>query len=109
MLIDRNEEPREYGVGVVGDLLQIEQNSEVRPRFVRQQMDQLEDYRPYFSYWITTVQIIIMIITLCRYRYVGLSRFFFIQYQINDVVSTYLRMYIHILKAYFGKVCVLRN
>ena len=76
MLIDRNEEPREYGVGVVGDLLQIEQNSEVRPRFVRQQMDQLEDYRPYFSYWITTVQIIIMIITLCWYRYVGLSRFF---------------------------------
>ena len=70
MLIDRNEEPREYGVGVVGDLLQIEQNSEVRPRFVRQQMDQLEDYRPYFSYWITTVQIIIMIITLCWYRYV---------------------------------------
>ena len=60
LLIDRNEEPREFGVGVVGDLLQIEQNSEVRPRFVRQQMDQLEDYRPYFSYWITTVQIIIM-------------------------------------------------
>ena len=76
MLIDRNEEPREYGVGVVGDLLQIEQNSEVRPRFVRQQMDQLEDYRPYFSYWITTVQIIIMIITLCWYRYVVLSPFF---------------------------------
>ena len=72
-LIDRNEEPREFGVGVVGDLLQIEQNSEVRPRFVRQQMDQLEDYRPYFSYWITTVQIIIMIITLCWYRYVVLS------------------------------------
>ena len=79
-LIDRNEEPREFGVGVVGDLLQIEQNSEVRPRFVRQQMDQLEDYRPYFSYWITTVQIIIMIITLCWYRYVVLSLvYFFIQ------------------------------
>ena len=76
-LIDRNEEPREFGVGVVGDLLQIEQNSEVRPRFVRQQMDQLEDYRPYFSYWITTVQIIIMIITLCWYRYVVLSLVYF--------------------------------
>ena len=76
-MIDRNEEPREFGVGVVGDLLQIEQNSEVRPRFVRQQMDQLEDYRPYFSYWITTVQIIIMIITLCWYRYVVLSLVYF--------------------------------
>ena len=27
----------------------------------------MEDYRPYFSYWVTTVQVIIMIITMSWY------------------------------------------
>ena len=66
-ILDRDETPREYGVGLTGELLNIQYNDEPMPTFVRHQMDQMEDYRPYFSYWLTTVQIVIMIITLCWY------------------------------------------
>ena len=66
-VLDRDGSPREFGVGLAGELLQNEYDTEAIPTFVRQQMDEMEDYRPYFSYWITTVQIIIMIITLTWY------------------------------------------
>ena len=65
----RNQDPREFGVGAIGEILNIEQNSEHRPRFVRQQLDEMDDYRPFFSYWISTVQTIIMIIAIARYGF----------------------------------------
>ena len=66
----RDDEPGTYDpVGTIGDILQIELNEGQVPTFVRQQMDELEDYRPYFTYWISTVQIIIMIISLCWYGF----------------------------------------
>ena len=66
-VLDRDESPREFGVGLAGGLMQREYDSAAIPTFVRQQMDEMEDYRPYFSYWVTTVQIIIMIITMSWY------------------------------------------
>ena len=32
-------------------------------------MDEMDDYRPYFTYWVTTVQIVIMIVTLALYGF----------------------------------------
>lgn len=66
-MLDRNETPREFGVGLAGEVLHTEYSNQVITTRVRQQMDEMEDYRPYFSYWITTVQIIVMIITMCWY------------------------------------------
>ena len=67
-VLARNDSPREFGVGAAGDALQNEYTDEPIPYFVRQQMDEMEDYRPYFSYWINTVQMIVMIISLCWYN-----------------------------------------
>ena len=65
----RNQDPREFGVGAIGEILNIEQNSDHRPRFVRQQLDEMDDYRPFFSYWISTIHTIIMIIAIARYGF----------------------------------------
>jgi hypothetical protein len=42
---------------------------------IRKQLDDFEDHRPYFTYWITTVQILILIISLACYGFgpVGLD------------------------------------
>lgn len=36
---------------------------------VRKQLDDIEDHRPYFTYWITTVQILILIISIACYGF----------------------------------------
>lgn len=36
---------------------------------VRKQLDDIEDHRPYFTYWITTVQVFILIISLACYGF----------------------------------------
>ncbi|OAD60040.1 Inactive rhomboid protein 1, partial [Eufriesea mexicana] len=36
---------------------------------VRRQLDDFEDHRPYFTYWITTVQVLILIISLACYGF----------------------------------------
>ncbi|CAK9816920.1 Inactive rhomboid protein 1 [Anthophora quadrimaculata] len=36
---------------------------------VRKQLDDFEDHRPYFTYWITTVQVLILIISLACYGF----------------------------------------
>lgn len=62
-----DESPRDYGVGIVGEFLHFRQNDEVLPISVRQQLDEFEDFRPYFSYWISFVHIIVTIITCLSY------------------------------------------
>lgn len=37
--------------------------------FVKQQLDDMEDYRPMFTYWVTTVQILVLIISLICYGF----------------------------------------
>ena len=34
---------------------------------VKEQLDDIEDHRPFFTYWVTTVQILILIISLASY------------------------------------------
>ena len=36
---------------------------------VKKQLDDFEDHRPYFTYWITTVQVLILIISLACYGF----------------------------------------
>ncbi len=66
-VLDRNEARREFGIGFFGELLNRRYNEGHRSQAVRKQIEDLEDYRPYFTYWISTVQIVVMIIALCWY------------------------------------------
>lgn len=36
---------------------------------IQQQLDDLEDYRPMFTYWVTTVQVLILAISLICYGF----------------------------------------
>jgi hypothetical protein len=36
---------------------------------VKQQLDDMDDYRPYFTYWATSVQVVIMVIALICYGF----------------------------------------
>lgn len=68
-ILNRDDEPsREFGVGFTGHILNNQYDTDnYIPTDVRKQMDEMEDYRPFFSYWVTTVQTIILIITMCWY------------------------------------------
>lgn len=36
---------------------------------IKEQLDDLDDYRPYFTYWVTTVQVVILFISLFTYGF----------------------------------------
>jgi len=36
-------------------------------KFVKDQLDDIEDHRPFFTYWVTTVQVLILVISLACY------------------------------------------
>nr|XP_012144494.1 PREDICTED: inactive rhomboid protein 1 isoform X3 [Megachile rotundata] len=70
--IDRifdNSNRRQYGMGIVGRFLGSFRKSVSQKPDVRKQLDDFEDHRPYFTYWITTVQILILIISLACYGF----------------------------------------
>lgn len=50
--------------------------SVARDETVKQQLDDLEDYRPLFTYWVTTVQVLVLAISLVCYGFgpLGLDR-----------------------------------
>lgn len=61
---------REYGIGVVGEAFGRDYLTMVRSKpHVQKQLDDMDDYRPYFTYWVTTVQVIIMIVSLVLYGF----------------------------------------
>ena len=65
-----NTDRRQFGMGVVGQAFGRDFDSSARQRpDVKKQMDDMDDYRPYFTYWVTSVQILIMIITLVTYGF----------------------------------------
>ncbi|KAE8748491.1 rhomboid like protein-1 [Frankliniella occidentalis] len=72
-LVDRvkdNSDRRQYGMGVVGRLFgRSVKRSVARQPKVREQLEDLEDHRPYFTYWVTTVQILILIISIACYGF----------------------------------------
>uniref|UniRef100_A0A8C1MLK4 Inactive rhomboid protein n=1 Tax=Cyprinus carpio TaxID=7962 RepID=A0A8C1MLK4_CYPCA len=59
-------EKRPYGLGMVGKLT----NRTYRKRidsYVKQQIEDMDDHRPFFTYWMTFVHILITILAVCIY------------------------------------------
>lgn len=70
-----NSDRRQYGMGILGKLL----NRQFRKNLTKEETDQLNsiyDSRPYFTYWIMSVQFIIMILALITYGFgpIGLQK-----------------------------------
>jgi hypothetical protein len=59
---------RKYGLGLVGQLLDRKLKKSLTNE-ERKAIDHIDDYKPYFTYWITTVQILILIISLIVYGF----------------------------------------
>lgn len=65
-VLSRHQPKRAFGMGLVGNLL----SRKYRKDLTYAQLNAIysfNDHRPYFTYWVTTVQILIMIITLAIY------------------------------------------
>lgn len=58
---------RQYGKGLVGNWLNRRMTRKRLNSHVKQQLDTFDDHRPYFSYWISFVHIVVTIISLCVY------------------------------------------
>ncbi|KAL6253976.1 hypothetical protein P5V15_015828 [Pogonomyrmex californicus] len=71
--IDRvfdNSNRRRYGMGIVGRFFgRSFRKSVAHKPDIKKQLDNFEDHRPYFTYWITTVQVLILIISLACYGF----------------------------------------
>uniref|UniRef100_A0A6Q2Y2X0 Inactive rhomboid protein n=1 Tax=Esox lucius TaxID=8010 RepID=A0A6Q2Y2X0_ESOLU len=68
-------EKRPYGLGMVGRLT----NRTYRKRidsFVQRQIEDMDDHRPFFTYWITFVHLLITILIVCLYGFapIGFSQ-----------------------------------
>ncbi|TRY83731.1 hypothetical protein DNTS_003948 [Danionella cerebrum] len=75
-------EKRPYGLGMVGKLT----NRTYRKRidsYVKQQIEDMDDHRPFFTYWITFVHILITILAVCIY---GIAPVGFSQHETVDSV-----------------------
>ncbi|XP_043089911.1 inactive rhomboid protein 1 isoform X4 [Puntigrus tetrazona] len=75
-------EKRPYGLGMVGKLT----NRTYRKRidsYVKQQIEDMDDHRPFFTYWITFVHILITILAVCIY---GIAPVGFSQHETIDSV-----------------------
>ncbi|XP_070304748.1 LOW QUALITY PROTEIN: inactive rhomboid protein 1-like [Salvelinus sp. IW2-2015] len=75
-------EKRPYGLGMVGRLT----NRTYRKRidsFVQQQIEDMDDHRPFFTYWIMFVHLLITMLTVCLY---GIAPVGFSQHETVDSV-----------------------
>jgi hypothetical protein len=62
------DDSRVLGMGIVGELTQREIDPAILALpHVQWQLDNMSDFRPFFTYWISFVQVVIMIIALCVY------------------------------------------
>ncbi|XP_033606126.1 inactive rhomboid protein 1 isoform X3 [Cryptotermes secundus] len=63
-----NSNRRLYGMGVAGRIFRRSvKHSVANTKAVQEQLDDIEDHRPFFTYWVTTVQVLILIISLTCY------------------------------------------
>ncbi|XP_063234424.1 inactive rhomboid protein 1 isoform X2 [Bacillus rossius redtenbacheri] len=63
-----NSDRRTYGMGVMGKFFGRSIKKRVAARQdIKEQLEDMEDYRPFFTYWVTTVQVLILIISLVCY------------------------------------------
>ncbi|GJQ72160.1 hypothetical protein Trydic_g3254 [Trypoxylus dichotomus] len=72
-LLDRvldNSDRRQYGMGWVGRMFgRSTRKSVIQDAKIQEQLDDMEDYRPMFTYWVTTVQILVLVISLICYGF----------------------------------------
>ncbi|KAH9502542.1 Inactive rhomboid protein 1 [Bulinus truncatus] len=62
---EASREKRQIGMGAMGAFTRRRLKSTVMAsKEIKQQLDDLEDYRPIFTYWVTTVQIIIFFVSV---------------------------------------------
>ncbi|KAK4293054.1 hypothetical protein Pmani_034216 [Petrolisthes manimaculis] len=63
-----NSDRRQYGRGVTGKLFRRTFRESVRKeKNVREQLDEMNEYRPYFTWWVTTVQVFILLLSIMCY------------------------------------------
>ncbi|XP_078456864.1 inactive rhomboid protein 1-like isoform X1 [Lampetra planeri] len=82
-------EKRPYGLGMVGRLT----NRTYRKRIdsvTKQRLEELDDHRPYFTYWITFVHILITILAVCIY---GIAPVGFVQHETSGTILTHKGIY----------------
>lgn len=60
---------RQYGMGLVGRTLNRRIRQERITSDVKQQLDDIDDHRPFFTCWVTTVQILVTVISLAVYGF----------------------------------------
>lgn len=70
-----DKQKRQYGMGVVGKWLNRHYRRSLSSN-VQKQLDDFHSHRPYFTYWITFVHIVITILACCTYGFapVGFSQ-----------------------------------
>ncbi|XP_025835911.1 inactive rhomboid protein 2 isoform X2 [Agrilus planipennis] len=65
-----NSDRRQYGMGLIGRIFgRSIRKSITEDEEIQEQLDDLEDHRPYFTYWVTSVQILVLIISLICYGF----------------------------------------
>ncbi|XP_047994926.1 inactive rhomboid protein 1 isoform X2 [Leguminivora glycinivorella] len=72
-----NSNRRQFGMGVVGRFFRRSlRKSVTRQEDVAKQLDELTDYRPYFTWWVSTVQTLVLLLSLLCYGFgpVGFGR-----------------------------------
>ncbi|XP_039754540.1 inactive rhomboid protein 1 [Pararge aegeria] len=72
-----NSNRRQFGMGVVGRFFRRSlRKSVTHQEEVAQQLDELTDYRPYFTWWVSTVQTLVLLLSLLCYGFgpVGFGR-----------------------------------
>ncbi|XP_026215237.1 inactive rhomboid protein 2 [Anabas testudineus] len=70
-----DKQKREYGMGVVGKWLDRQYRRSLSSN-IQKQLDDFHSHRPYFTYWITFVHIVITLLACCTYGFapVGFSQ-----------------------------------
>lgn len=96
-VLARHQTKRVYGMGLVGQLLSRKFRTDLT-QVQSVAIHSFVDHRPFFTYWVTTVQILIMIITLLTY---GFGPFGFSSSLIKD--SVLVPTLVHQTEAYYEK------
>ncbi|XP_078474774.1 inactive rhomboid protein 1-like [Lampetra fluviatilis] len=74
---------RKYGLGVVGKWLNRKYRTRRLDSYVQRQIDDMVDHRPYFTYWLTSVHVLITLLSVCIY---GIAPIGFAQHEQQESV-----------------------
>ncbi|XP_048575715.1 inactive rhomboid protein 1 isoform X2 [Nematostella vectensis] len=74
--VAKNANRRQYGQGLVGRWLNRRVTRKRLPSSVKKQLDSLSDHRPFFTYYVSFVQTVVLIVTLAVYGFapIGFTR-----------------------------------